>query len=92
MPENTSVDAPWPIEHALIEAARSLTSRLDVGGVAIALLDGVQPVVGATSSWVLLHEPVEHRLRAVGFRGPGADAFREVVMPEDAGIMGLAFT
>jgi len=80
------------IEDALIEASRALTSRLDVGGVASALLDAVQQVFGATSSWVLLHMPREHLLKTMAYRGPGADAFRDVSMPVTAGIMGLAFT
>lgn len=80
------------VEEGLIAAARSLTSRLDVSGASLAVLDAVQDVFGATSSWVLLHEPRERQLRAVAFRGPGADAFRDVVMPVDVGIMGLAFT
>ncbi|MEZ5292324.1 MAG: sigma 54-interacting transcriptional regulator [Vicinamibacterales bacterium] len=80
------------IETALIDAARSLTSRLDVSSVCTALLDAVQEVFGATSSWVLLHVEDEDVLRPAAFRGPGADAFRDVPMPADAGIMGKAFT
>jgi transcriptional regulator with GAF, ATPase, and Fis domain len=80
-----------PVEEALIAAARSLTSRLDVQGASLAVLDAVQDVFGASSSWVLLHEPREHRLRTVAFRGPSADAFRDVVLPVATGVMGLAF-
>ena len=88
-------DTPTPartVEHALVAAARALTSRLDVSGAAEAVLNGVQDVFGASSSWILLHDAREDRLRTVAFRGPGADAFRQAVMPVDAGIMGLAFT
>ncbi len=91
-----SPNAPGPrhrsVEEALITAARALTSRLDVVGAAEAVLDAVQDVFGATSSWVLLHDAREGHLRTVSFRGPGADAFRQAVIAEDAGIMGLAFT
>lgn len=80
------------VEEALIAAARALTSRLDVAGASQAVLDAVQDVFGATSSWVLLHEPRDDRLKAFAFRGAGADAFRDVVMPADGGIMGLAFS
>jgi formate hydrogenlyase transcriptional activator len=79
------------IERALIDAARVLTSRLDVSGVAEALLDALQVVFGAASCWVLLHNPAGHQLKAVAFRGRGADAFRGITMPADAGLMGLAF-
>ncbi len=91
-----SPDAPVSrdrsVEEALIAAARALTSRLDVVGAAEAVLDAVQDVFGATASWVLLHDAKERRLRTVSFRGPGADAFQQAVIPVDAGIMGLAFT
>ncbi|MGE0594077.1 MAG: sigma 54-interacting transcriptional regulator [Vicinamibacterales bacterium] len=80
------------VEDALIAAARALTSRLDVVGAAEATLDAVQDVFGATSSWVLLHDAKERCLRTVAFRGAAAHAFREVRIPADAGIMGLAFT
>ncbi len=79
-------------EGALIAAARALTSRLDVAGAAEATLDAVQDVFGATSSWVLLHDARERRLRTVAFRGAGADAFRQAEIEVDAGVMGLAFT
>jgi formate hydrogenlyase transcriptional activator len=79
-------------EDVLIAVARTLTSRLDVAGVAVAVLDGVHAVFGATSSWVLLQEPRARQLRTVAVRGDGADAFQNLVMPVDAGIMGLAFT
>ena len=80
------------LEEALVAAARALTSHLDVSGVASALLDAVHDVFGATSSWVLLYEPREDHLRAVAFRGPGAAAFRDAVIPVKLGLMGLAFT
>ncbi len=85
-------DAPSSIEAALITAARALTSRLDVAGVAGAVLDALQAVFGATSCWLLLYDARERRLRTVDFRGPSADAFRGVAMPSDVGIMGRAFT
>jgi len=80
------------VEDALIAAARTLTSRLDVAGAAAAVLDALADVFGASSSWVLLYDATERQLRTVAFRGDGADAFRDVVMPVDAGIMGLAVT
>ncbi len=80
------------MEGALVGAARTLTSLLDVAGVASAVLDAVQNVFGATSSWVLLHEPRDRQLRAVAFRGPGAEAFRDTVIPVTRGLMGMALT
>jgi len=92
MKQSTRREPTRSVEEALIAAARALTSRLDVSRAAQAVLDAVHDVFGATSSWVLLHEPREHRLRTVAFQGPGADAFRDAVMPSDVGIMGLAFS
>jgi formate hydrogenlyase transcriptional activator len=91
MEQPTSGVPAHSVENALIAAARALTSRLDVPGACLAVLDAVQDVFGSTSSWVLLHEPREGQLRTVAFRGEQADAFRDVVMPVDTGVMGLAF-
>lgn len=80
------------IEDALIAAARALTSRLDVQGVATVLLDAVHDVFGARSSWVLLYDRRDQLLKTLAVTGPDAEAFRGVSMPADAGIMGLAFS
>jgi formate hydrogenlyase transcriptional activator len=91
MHESPAADVAASIERALIEAARAMSSRLDVAEVAGALLDAVQNVFGATSSWVLLHDRAAGTLETVAFRGAGAEAFSGVQMRADAGIMGLAF-
>ena len=51
------------IEEALVKAARTLTSRLDVDGVCEGTLDTVQQVFGATSSWILLSDAATRQLR-----------------------------
>jgi formate hydrogenlyase transcriptional activator len=91
MDQPTPVVPPALAAHALIAAARMLTSRLDVQAASLAVLDAAQSVFGASSSWVLLHEPRENQLRTVAFRGASAEAFRDVTIPATAGIMGLAF-
>jgi formate hydrogenlyase transcriptional activator len=90
--DQLNADRRQSIEVALVEAARALSSRLDVNGVAAALLQAVDDVFGAASSWVLLLDPLGRRLRTVASRGPQAHAFRDVAMPTDGGIMGLAFS
>ena len=80
------------VEVALVAAARSLSSRLDVPGVADALLAAVDHVFGASASWVLLHDDREGLLKTIAYRGADADAFRDVEMPANGGIMGLAFS
>ncbi len=87
-----SDDRGHSAEVALVSAARALSSRLDVPGVAEALLTAVDQVFGATSSWVLLHDERDGVLRTVAVRGRDAEAFRGVEMPLDGGIMGLAFS
>jgi formate hydrogenlyase transcriptional activator len=80
------------VERAFIDAARALTSHLDIEGVCGAVLDAMTSVFGATSSWLLLHDEAGRMLRTAACRGPGSEAFRDVALPPDVGILGLAFT
>jgi transcriptional regulator with GAF, ATPase, and Fis domain len=75
-------------EQALMAAARHLTRRLDVAQTCAATLDAVESVFGATSSWMLLHEPAARQLKVCAFRGLGADCYLHLSIPEDAGIVG----
>jgi formate hydrogenlyase transcriptional activator len=88
LPIATETDLEAPI----LRAARTLTEHLDVAGVCAAVLDAVQDVFGATSTWLLLEDPTERVLRTVDFRGPGSEVFREVALSPEVGILGLAFT
>jgi formate hydrogenlyase transcriptional activator len=87
-----SSDAPGGIEAALVRAARTLTTHLDVEGVCRAVLDAVADVFCATSSWMLLYDPTTKQLRTVVSRGHGSDAFDGLAIAPDVGILGLAFT
>jgi formate hydrogenlyase transcriptional activator len=80
------------VEGALVQAARRLTSHLDVDGVCSAVLDAVGDVFGAESSWILLYNAATRQLQTMSSRGRGSDAFRDLAIPPDAGILGLAFT
>ena len=80
------------IEDHLLSAVRKLTAILDVGGVCEAVLKGVEQVYGATSSWIMLHDPASNVLRTALFRGRGADVYGGVEIPADSGIAGLVFT
>jgi formate hydrogenlyase transcriptional activator len=73
-------------------AVRKLTAILDVQGVCEAVLIGVESVFGATSSWIMLHDPGAGVLRTALFRGRGADAYADVEIPVDCGVAGLVFT
>ena len=77
---------------ALVRAARALTHHLDLAGVCDAILDAAEHIFGATSTWLFLADDNGKRLRAVAFRGPGADTFRDIALPSDVGILGLAYT
>ena len=79
------------IEEALVRAARSLTARLDVDGVCHALLDAIGDVFDARCSWVLLYHPGTKQLRTACARGVGSEAFSDLAMSPDTGILGLAF-
>ena len=83
---------PGNVEEALVKAARTLTSHLDVDGVCVAVLDAVESVFGAASSWILLYDAGIRQLRTTCSRGRGSDAFRDLTIPPDVGILGLAFT
>ena len=57
-----------------------------------AALDAVEGVFGAASSWILLYDPGAKQLRTVCSRGRGSEAFRDLGIAPDVGILGLAFT
>ena len=84
---------PTPeMESHLLEALRKLTSTLDVSGVCEAVLTGVESAFGATSSWIMLHEPERGTLRTALFRGRGADVYGGVEIPAEAGVVGIVFS
>lgn len=80
-------------ELGLINAAKALTSKLDVPGVCAAVLEAAEQVFGATSTWILLHEPENNVLQTQLFRGPGSTVFAHLVLPaDDQSLSGLVFT
>ena len=76
---------------AFIDAALTLTSRLDVDGTCAGMLDVVERIFGASSSWILLYEPRSHALNVAATRGPAAEVFADLSIPASGGIAGLAF-
>ncbi len=87
-----SLNRSGQIESALVRAARALTARLDTDGVCRAILDAVENVFGADAGWILLYDAPSRQLRTVSWRGRGSDAFRDLAIASDAGILGLAFS
>ena len=79
-------------ERALIEAAIALTSRLDVAATCSAMLDAVERIFDARSSWILLHDRRSDHLVTAEFRGPGGGTYAGVDVPSTQGIVGLAFS
>ena len=84
--------APGHVEAALVKAARSLTERLDVGAVCQAIIDAVEELFDARSAWILLYDPAVKLLRTFAVRGRGSDAFSDLAIAPNIGILGLAFT
>jgi formate hydrogenlyase transcriptional activator len=80
------------VEQALIEASRALTIHLDIDGVCREILAAVETIFEARAAWVLLHDPATRTLRTRLFRGECAEAYRGLEVPEDKGVIGLAFT
>src|SRR5262249_52547788 len=78
-------------EDGLIRAARALTVHLDVDGVCHAVLDAVGDVFGARSGWILLYHAGTKQLRTTCCVGDGSEAFRNLAISPDEGILGLAF-
>jgi formate hydrogenlyase transcriptional activator len=56
------------------------------------MLDAVERIFEARSSWILLHDRRSNRLVTSGFRGPGGSSYAGVDIPTDTGIVGLAFS
>lgn len=81
-----------PHTRALIEAALALTSRLDVEATCHAMLDVVERIFDARSSWILLHDSKSDHLVTAAFRGPGGDSYAGMDIPSNQGIPGLAFS
>jgi formate hydrogenlyase transcriptional activator len=79
-------------EDALIRAARSLTSTLDVDRVCDATLAAIEDAFDATCSWIVLHDPATHSLCSRRLRGPGCGAFAGVRLPVTTGLIGLTFS
>jgi formate hydrogenlyase transcriptional activator len=79
-------------EAPLIEAAVVLTTQLDVQGTCQAMLTAVEEIVAARAAWILLHDPTRNELFTCGYRGVGADAYANIRVPCDRGIVGLVFT
>ena len=79
-------------ETALIRAALALAAKLDVRCICNAMLDSVEEIVGATSSWILLRQPGTDVLKTEVFRGPGSDVYSDLEIPSNSGIVGLVFS
>jgi Nif-specific regulatory protein len=78
-------------EQALLEATLALSEQLDVAQTCDALLDVVERLFDARSTWILLHDAATNELVTTVFRGPGADTFANARISCDRGIVGLAF-
>jgi Nif-specific regulatory protein len=79
-------------ENALVDTALALNASLDIVQICASVLDAVERSFAARSSWVLVSEPESGELVCIDFRGPGAEVYRDVRLPANQGIVGLAFS
>jgi formate hydrogenlyase transcriptional activator len=79
-------------ERALIDTAVALTAGFDIDRICQSVLDAVERMYEARSSWILLHDASTDELSTCAVRGSGADAFAQARVPVDKGIVGLAFS
>ena len=80
------------VEEHLLMALRRMTETLDVQGVCEAVLGGIENVFGASSSWIMLHNPATDTLRTALFRGRGADVYDSLEIPANRGVPGAVFS
>ncbi|MGE3840306.1 MAG: sigma 54-interacting transcriptional regulator [Vicinamibacterales bacterium] len=83
--------SPSTVEAALVRAARALTSHLNVLEVCDSVVEATVDVFEAESAWILLYDERDRALRTFSVRGARADAFRDVSIPPDIGMLGLVF-
>ena len=78
-------------ESALLQAALALTSRSGVERTCSSVLDVIERLFGARSSWILLHDGATDELVTLEFRGPGAESYATARVPARQGIVGKVF-
>jgi formate hydrogenlyase transcriptional activator len=83
---------PYTVDDHFLMALRTLTATLEVEGVCDAVLTGVENAFGAASSWIMLFDPRAQVLRTTRCRGAGAEVYRDVEIPPDCDLAGLAFS
>jgi formate hydrogenlyase transcriptional activator len=78
-------------EAGLLDAAQALASRSGVQHTCTAVLDVVERLFAARSSWILLHDRATDELVAFEFRGSGAESYAAARVPSRKGIVGKVF-
>lgn len=78
-------------ERAIIDTAISLTSGRGVEELCDSVLDAVERMYDARSSWILLHQESSGELVTVACRGAGAAAYADARLPRDCGLVGTVF-
>ena len=78
-------------ERTLLEAAVTLTRRLNVRDTCTAVLKVAERLFAARSSWVLVHDPQADCLVTIDARGPAGEVYRGARIPSLTGIVGATF-
>lgn len=69
------------VDEAFFKAATALTARLDLQGVCAAILEVVEQLWGATSSWIMLHDEQTDTLRTTMVRGAASRVYQNRSLP-----------
>ena len=78
-------------ERTLLEAALTLTRRLNVRDTCTAVLKVAERLFAAQSSGVLVHDPQTDCLVTIDARGPAGDVYTGARIPSQTGIAGATF-
>lgn len=79
-------------DRPLVDAALKLASSRDAETMCATVLELLHEAFDVHASWILLHDRRSNRLVTAATRGSAAEAYRDVDIPPDRGIVGLAFS
>jgi formate hydrogenlyase transcriptional activator len=78
-------------ERTIIDTAIALTSGRGVEELCDSVLDAVERIYEARSSWILLHQESSGELVTTACRGAGVAAYADARLSHDAGLVGVVF-
>jgi len=79
-------------EASFLDAAVAVSKHLDVSHTCSAVLEAVDRLFDASSSWILIHDAAKNELSTAAVRGPSAAPYKAIRIPAGDGLVGKAFT